>query len=88
MATLMGGIGRLREIFIVITYSMLPLIVSNLIYTVFSHCLNESEGAFLSVLSVVALLYSVFMIIIGSIIIHDVSFGKFVAVTLATLVEC
>ena len=86
MATLMGGIGKLREIFIVITYSMLPLIVSNLIYTVFSHCLNESEGAFLSVLSVVALLYSVFMIIIGSIIIHDVSFGKFVAVTLATLV--
>ena len=31
-------------------------------------------------------LYSVFMVIVGSIIIHDVSFGRFLAITLLTLI--
>lgn len=86
VATLLGGIGKIREIFIVVTYSVLPILISNLLYALLSYALNETEGIFLSVLNVAAVLFSIFMIVIGSIIVHDISFGRFIAVTLLTLV--
>ncbi len=86
VATLNGGIGKLKEIYIVISYSIIPMLASNLVYIVFSHALNASEGEFLSVLVLVLQLYSVFMVIIGSIIIHDISFSKFLLITALTLI--
>jgi hypothetical protein len=86
IATLLGGIGKPREIFIVITYSIQPLIVGNIIYTVFSYGLNLSEGKFLSVFATAMVLFSVFMVIIGSIKIHDISFGSFLWISFLTFI--
>ena len=86
IATLLGGIGKPREIFIVITYSIQPLIVGNIIYTVFSYGLNLSEGKFLSVFATAMVLFSVFIVIIGSIKIHDISFGSFLWISFLTFI--
>ena len=57
VATLLGGIGKIREIFIVITYSVLPLLIFNTLYTLLSYALNLTEGVFLSVDLYVFFLY-------------------------------
>lgn len=85
VATLLGGIGKLKEIFTVICYSIIPMVFGNIIYILFSYVLNADEGEFLLMFAAAMQLYSVFMVIVGSIIIHDVSFGKFFVITLLTL---
>lgn len=86
VATLLGGIGKLKEIFKVICYSIIPMVFGNIIYIIFSYMLNADEGEFLLIFVTAMQLYSVFMVIVGSIIIHDVSFGRFLAITLLTLI--
>ncbi len=86
VATLTGGIGRLKEIYIVVSYSIIPMVISNIIYIVCSYALNEAEGEILTIFVFASQLYSVFMLIVGSIIIHDISFGKFLFITLLTLI--
>lgn len=86
VAVLFGGIGKVKEIFIVISYAMLPMIAANFIYLILSYALNLSEGSFLTVLVTASMIYSVIMVIIGSIIVHDISFGKFIGITLLTFI--
>ena len=86
VATLLSGIGKLKEIFTVICYSIIPMVFGNIIYIIFSYMLNADEGEFLLIFVTAMQLYSVFMVIVGSIIIHDVSFGRFLAITLLTLI--
>lgn len=85
ISTLFGGIGKLREIYLVITYSLFPVVIGNTVYIVFSHMLNLTEGEFLTIFLVFTELLAVFMVIVGSIIVHDISFGRFVGITLVTL---
>ena len=84
VCSLFGGIGKAKEIFTVVTYSLMPMIVGNFAYTILTHFLVPEEAAFMSVIMTVLQLYSIVMIIMGSIIIHDFSFGRFVFTTLLT----
>lgn len=86
VATLNGGIGKLKEIYVVISYSIIPMLISNVVYIICSYMLNASEGEFLAIFVLVMQLYSIFMVIVGSIIIHDVGFGKFLFITALTLI--
>lgn len=86
VCTLFGGIGKIKEIFCVVTYSLIPMIIGNVIYTVLTNFFVPEEVAFLSVVMTVLQLYTVLMIIIGSVIIHDFSFGKFVGTAILTLI--
>ena len=85
IATLFGGIGKFREIYLVITYSLFPVVIGNTVYIVFSHMLNLTEGEFLTIFLVFTELLAVFMVIVGSVIIHDISFGKFVGIAVMTI---
>lgn len=85
VATLMQGRGTLKEIYIVTCYSLLPLIISNLVYTVLSNCLSLNEGAFLSIINVILIIYAAFIFVLGLITVHDVSFGRFFGITLLSV---
>ena len=85
IATLFGGIGKFREIYLVITYSLFPVVIGNTVYIVFSHMLNLTEGEFLTIFLVFTELLAVFMVIVGSVIIHDISFGRFVGIAVMTI---
>lgn len=85
VSTLFGGLGKIKNIFIVTCYSITPLIVANVVYTVLSNFLIPSEAAFMSLMITIAQLFMIFILSIGTMIIHDFSFGKFVLTALLSI---
>ena len=61
------------------------MVIGNTVYIVFSHMLNLTEGEFLTIFLVFTELLAVFMVIVGSVIIHDISFGRFVGIAVMTI---
>lgn len=85
VCTLFGGIGKLKEIFVVISYALMPLIIYNLLFLALSHFFVANEVGFLTVFSTVSLIYAVILVTVGSIKIHDFSFGRFAGTALLSL---
>ena len=85
VCSLFGGIGKMKEIFTIVCYSLIPMIISNFLYTILTHVFIPDEVAFISTIMTAITIYSLIMIIIGTIIIHDFSFGKFVGTSLLTI---
>ena len=85
VCTLQEGKGKMREIFIVTSYSIIPLIISNIVYTVASNVILESEASFLSIFVTVMQLFTAFILITGTIIIHDYTFGRFVGTSIMSI---
>ncbi len=88
VCTLFSGKGKMKEIFTVISYSLIPSLVASVIYIICSNILVPNEAAFLDVLMVICSVYSIILLMAGSIIIHDYSFSKFLGTTILTLVGC
>ncbi len=86
VAALFGGLGKVKEIFIVISYSLLPMTVVNFAYTVLSRVLTEQEASFLSLLVLLSQAYFVIVLAIGTMKIHDFSFSKFVGTSLLSII--
>ena len=86
VSTLFGGIGKMKEIFIVACYSLMPLIFFNLFSVLATNVLATSEAQFLDVLSYAFMFYTLVLIAIGTIIIHDFDFGHFTGTTVLTIV--
>lgn len=86
VCTLAGGNGRMREILIVTSYSLLPLIVERIAWIFLSNVLLSSEMVFLNILDGVAILYFVVLLTIGMLKIHDFSFARFVGTTTLTAI--
>ena len=78
---LMDGEGRFKDIVIAIGYSLLPAIVTTVRATVISQVVAENEEAFYSILMGVGMAYTVIMMLIGIMQIHNYTLGK----TLVTL---
>ena len=87
VCTLNGGIGKLREIYIVTCYCLIPIVFAYLCRLLLTHILIPEEGAFLGVFIAVCVIYAVFMLIAGIMRIHDYEFGKFVGTTVLTLIS-
>ena len=85
VCTLFGGLGKLKDIFIVTAYSLNILIIANIIMTVMSNFLLADEAAFLSLVMTVAWIYTAFVLTVGLIRFHDFSFGKFLLTTVLSI---
>ena len=85
VTSLASGKGRVKEVFIVTCYALVPMIVERLIWIVLSNVLLPDEGSFLTILSTVSLLYTGLILIIGMLRIHDYTMGKFIGTTLLTV---
>ena len=88
VCTLLGGKGKMKEIFSVISYSLIPMLIGSIIFVVASNVLVPDEATFLNVLTVVCTLYTFLLIAVGSMVVHDYGFGKFLGTTLLTLLGC
>ena len=86
ICSLMSGNGRITEIITVTCYSLIPLIVNQVIQIVFTNVLLVEEASFLSIISVVAYIFFIFMLATGTMIIHEYGFGKFVGTSVLTVV--
>lgn len=78
---LMGGEGRMRDIFIAIGYAFAPLIPVFLLGTAFSYIVALEEAAFYTLLIGVGIAYAVIMLLMGIMQVHNYTLVK----TLETL---
>lgn len=88
VSTLFGGKGKIKEIFTVICYSLVPSLLSSIIFVVCSNVLVPDEAAFLTVLTTICTLYTLLLVVAGSLIVHDYSLGKFIGTALLTIFGC
>ena len=86
VCVLLGGIGKLKEIFIVTCYSLIPLLFSMTLSVIFSNILVPDEFVFVSIFSTVCTVYTFFVLAVGIMRIHDYSFGKFLITTILTVI--
>lgn len=86
VAVLAEGKGRIKEIFIVTCYSLLPLIISNCFCLVASNVLLLKEGTVLTIVSTCGILLTGIMLCIGTMKIHEFDFFKFLWTTVITII--
>lgn len=85
VSTLRQGKGRLKEVYTVTAYSILPLILYNLIATPLSHVMASESGALLSGLYTIAVILTGIMLCVGLMTIHDFSFPQVVVTAVVTV---
>lgn len=78
---LMDGKGRLKDILIAVGYSTVPATICILIGTILSRFVSEDEAAFYYMICGIGIAYTLFMILVGIMTVHNFTLGK----TLITL---
>lgn len=87
VCVLLGGIGKLKEIFIVTCYSLLPLVFVNALDIILSNILVPDEYVFMEILKVFCLIYTAFVLMVAIIKIHDFNFGRFLGTTFLSIIS-
>ena len=86
VSTLFGGLGKLKDIFVVTSYSCIPIVLGNIISLVLTNLLVPNELSFLNVFITVMALYTAVLLVFGLMIINDFEFGKFLGVAFLSLI--
>jgi hypothetical protein len=86
ITTLMDGEGRMVDIFTTSAYALVPMIIINLPLIVLSNIFSNDEATFYSILSVVAILWSAFLLFTGIMTIHQFSVLKTIATCFIAIV--
>lgn len=85
VCTLMEGKGKLKDIYVVVCYSLMPMIVQSVAYDILSNVLTLSEANILSIVNYICIAFTLVIIVMGLINIHEYSFGKFFFTTIVTV---
>ncbi|XEC93622.1 Yip1 family protein [Paenibacillus tarimensis] len=86
VTTLMDGEGKFKDIFLASAYSLVPIILIILPLTLISNVMTLEETAFYWLFNTVALLWSLFLLFIGTMTVHQYTAGKTVATMALTVV--
>jgi len=86
VCVLMGGIGKLKEIYIVTCYSLIPTIVSTVVGVVLSHILSPDEFVFVVIFQAICTAYTFIILAVGIMKIHDFEFPQFLGTTAVTVI--
>lgn len=84
-SVLMQGKGTFKEIAIVTSYSLVPVIAGNFIITILSYFLTYDDITFITAISTVTLIYTGYILFIGITTVHDYGMGKFLLNTAVAL---
>lgn len=85
VSVLFEGKGRLKEIYCATCYSLLPLIIFNLSYTVLTHVLIPTANSPFELFSNACYLLTALLLLLSISVIHDFSFFKAIGVALAII---
>lgn len=85
ICTLLEGKGKFKEIAAGVAYSLLPMLIFDIIAVIMSNFMSLNEGAFISVVTWVGILWSAVLLFIALSTIHQYSFGKTILSILLTL---
>ncbi len=85
VCSVMEGKGRLKDIYIVSSYAVLPIVIFNLMYTVLSHVVTIENVEILTSLGSVAYIYAFFILSVGMMAMHEIDFPKFLFTLFVTI---
>ncbi len=85
ICTLFEGKGTIKDIFATTAYSLIPYVVSRLIMTILTNFLVPSESVFIGIVSVIGILWTAMVLILGMLTIHDFSLGKTIFTLILTV---
>lgn len=77
VCTLAQGKGRFKEVYLVTAYSVLPLIIYNLVSIPLSHLISSADSTLMAGLHGLALIFTGIMLCVGLMVIHDFTFPRF-----------
>ena len=83
---LMEGEGRFKDILIAVGYALFPMLATTVAATAVSHLVAENEEAFYTILMGLGTAYTVGMLLIGIMQVHNYTFGKTLVTLLLTVV--
>ena len=76
ITTLVDGEGSMKDIFITTAYALTPLVLINIPLLIFSNVIIIEEAAFYTVLDVLSIIWTVLLILIGIMTVHQFSMPK------------
>lgn len=82
---LFDGKGKMKDIFCVTCYSLIPLIAFNFFYLIFSNILIPSTTSPFGLIQNVCYIYTAILLLLMITVIHEFSFFKAIATALATI---
>lgn len=85
ICTLMHGKGTLREITIVTSYSLLPIIIERFIHIILTNVLLPNEAMFLTGFSAIGIGFALFLIMAGLMKIHDYEMPRLIGTSLLSV---
>ena len=85
LTTLFEGKGRFTDIYIAMCYALVPYVLIQLPLVLVSNMITMDEGAFYSVLAGFSIVWSVALVFVGLMQVHDYSPGKTLIFVIATV---
>ncbi len=79
------GKGSLKEVFAMSAYSMTPMILYSVIFTVGSHIIPATNTNTFGLISTIMTIYMVLLLLIGMTVIHEYSFFKAMGMAIVTV---
>lgn len=76
VTTLLDGKGKMKEIFMMICYSLVPILLINVINIFLSNILTSDEAQFITLLNIIGWVITCFMAFMGLVVIHEYGMGK------------
>lgn len=86
ISSLMFTEGELRNIFIVFAYTLVPYIMTELVYIFATNVANLELQAFLTAIRIIGLIWSGVILLVGMRYVHQLSFGGVIVNLLLTVV--
>ncbi len=86
ITTLMDGKGTMKDIFMVVSYSLIPLTIFKVVGSVISGMLSLNEDVYLSMIDGIGLIWFGIILVVGIMTVHQYSFIKMLATMVLTVV--
>ena len=85
VCVLAQGKGKLKEIFMVTCYALIPEILSSVLYLILTNMLVPEEATILTIITVLCHLIAAVVLCVGLMVIHEYDFFKFLGTTVIAL---
>ncbi|MCL1843947.1 MAG: YIP1 family protein [Defluviitaleaceae bacterium] len=86
VTSLTDGEGRLKDIFMAVCYAMTPLVLTIIPATALSRVISADEAAFYGMILMIGIVYFVFLVFCGLVVVHNYSGAKAVLTIVLTFV--
>ncbi len=85
MSTLFQGKGKMKHVYIVTCYALLPQILNNILVTLLSNVLSPEEALVITAISFVCTALTAIMLCVGIMTVHEYGFFKFLVMAIVVL---